>query len=239
MNIFRIVLLIIILAIGLPSHGTSAESPVADQDEVNAQLLSDGSDLLIAGRPKEAIEYFEKAAVDYEEKYKNDATKIFCARSEEETMLYLLQAAINKDGNTKVVSADWAYAYYMKAIALIDLGKLSEAKVSMERALTLSPSNSVFLSGLGHIYQYEKNWPMALQIYQRAEEAANAYSPPESRNVELSRAWRGIGYVYVELNKIDEAEKMFRQCLELDKYDQIALKELRYVQDLRAKSGGR
>ena len=103
--------------------------------------------------------------------------------------------------------------------------------------MALSPSNSQFLSELGNIYELEKNWTMALQTFQRSEEAAE-FSPPESKNAELSRAWRGLGYVYVELNQIDEAEKMYLRCLELDKNDQRALGELRYVQNLRAKSRG-
>lgn len=78
---------------------------------------------------------------------------------------------------------------------------------------------------------------MALQTFQRAESAAREFSPPDSKNIELSRAWRGLGYVYVELGQIDEAEKMYKQCLDLDKNDQRALNELRYIQNLKTKSG--
>jgi len=234
MNTVRIVLLAILFSISLPSQGENAQPLATNQDKVNAQLLDDGTKLLMAKKPKEAIEYFEKIAADYEKRFKNDNDKIFCARSPAESLLYLLESANNKK-NAKVVSSNWAYAYFMKAYALIELGKLNESKSNLERALALSPWNSQFLSELGHVYQLEKNWPLALQTYQRAEEAAKAASPPESKNAELSRAWRGLGYVYVELSQLDEAEKMYRQCLELDKNDQRALNELRYIQDLRAK----
>ncbi|MDR0233227.1 MAG: tetratricopeptide repeat protein, partial [Zoogloeaceae bacterium] len=78
---------------------------------------------------------------------------------------------------------------------------------------------SQFLSELGHIYQLEKNWPMAQHAFQRAEAAAKSFSPPDAANMGLSRAWRGLGYAYVELGQLDEAEKMYKQCLELDKND--------------------
>jgi hypothetical protein len=38
-----------------------------------------------------------------------------------------------------VVSGNWSYAYYLKAYALLDLGRVSEAKVQLQRAVTLSP----------------------------------------------------------------------------------------------------
>jgi tetratricopeptide (TPR) repeat protein len=107
----------------------------------------------------------------------------------------------------------------------------------LERALALSPRNSQFLSELASIYQGEKNWTTALQTYQLAEAAAREFSPPQVKDAELSRAWRGIGFVLVEQNRLDAAEKMYRQCLELNKNDSIALKELSYVLNLKAKKG--
>ena len=98
MNIFRILLLIILSAIYLPSQGRSAESAVADQEKVNAQLLKEGNELLMAKKPEEAIQYFEKVAADYEEKFKNHDVKIFSARTQTETLRYLLGAAAEKRG---------------------------------------------------------------------------------------------------------------------------------------------
>lgn len=48
-----------------------------------------------------------------------------------------------------------------------------------------------------------------------------------------------MGYALVELKRLDEAEKMYRQCLELDKNDSKASNELRYIQNLKAKQGTR
>jgi tetratricopeptide (TPR) repeat protein len=43
--------------------------------------------------------------------------------------------------------------------------------------------------------------------------------------------------VYVEQNRLDEAEALYRKCLELDPKDGRAAAELRYVQAQRAKAG--
>jgi Flp pilus assembly protein TadD len=74
---------------------------------------------------------------------------------------------------------------------------------------------------------------------QAAASAAREFSPPEAQNIELSRAWRGLGYVCVEQGKLDDAEKMYRQCLDLDAKDSRAVNELQYIQGVRAKSGAR
>lgn len=237
MNFFRTLFLVIILATSFLGRADDSPLPVADQDKLNAQILSDGTRLLMARKPKEAIEHFEKVAAGYEEKFRDNRVRVFSARSPAETLMYLLEAAADNKREAKVVSPNWAYAYFLKAYALLEQGKISESKSFLERALTLSPRNSQFLSELGNIYQREKDWPMALQTFQRAESAAREFSPPDSKNIELSRAWRGLGYVYVELGQIDEAEKMYKQCLDLDKNDQRALNELRYIQNLKTKSG--
>ncbi len=120
----------------------------------------------------EAIQIFDSVAAGYENKYKDKNTKFYSARSPAETLFYTLDAANSNKGSATVVSGNWGYAYYLKAYALLDLGRVSEAKVQLQRAVTLSPQNSQFLSELGHVYQLEKNWQSALQIFQRAEAAA-------------------------------------------------------------------
>jgi tetratricopeptide (TPR) repeat protein len=78
------------------------------------------------------------------------------------------------------------------------------------------------------------NWPKAKQQFESAEDKANL-SPEDAQAIELGRARRGIGYVFVELGKFDEAEKKYQQCLEADPNDKKSKQELEYVRGLRAK----
>ena len=72
-----------------------------------------------------------------------------------------------------------------------------------------------------------------MRAFERAEEAAQTFSPEAKRNDELARAWRGQAYVEVELGKLDAAEQLYLRCLELDKNDQRAQTELEYVRNKR------
>jgi Flp pilus assembly protein TadD len=69
---------------------------------------------------------------------------------------------------------------------------------------------------------------------QAAEEHA-ALSPDDAKTEELGRARRGVGYVLVELRKLDEAEKKYQQCLKENPKDKKAAAELEYVRRLKAK----
>lgn len=234
MTFLRTILVLGAITFALPCF--AQESPRIDSgDEAKlTKMIQDGARLAAAGKPQEAIEYFDKVAATYEEKYRDSPTRMRCARWSVESLMYLAEAA-KEQKNTTVLSANWAYAYYLKAYALQELGRLPEAKVVLERAISLSPRNAQFLAELGSIYQREKNWPAGLQTYKLAESSAREFSPPNTKDAELASAWRGIAYILVEQNQLDDAEKLYRQCLELNKNDTKASNELRYVLGLRAK----
>jgi tetratricopeptide (TPR) repeat protein len=131
---------------------------------------------------------------------------------------------------------DWAYSYYLKGYALIELGNYTDAKPLIEKAIEMMPQNAQFLSELGHIYQVEKNWDTQIEVFQRAEKAATTL-PKENGSANLARAWRGIAFALTEQGKLDESTGYYKKCLELNPNDQTAVSELRYIQQLRAKQG--
>jgi tetratricopeptide (TPR) repeat protein len=218
-------------------------SPAWGQDrdpEEQAQIvvLGSGIELLKQRRPAEAItSAFDKVIARYDEKFGTDTRKIYAARTAQESLLYLLQSA-NAKQPAVIVSFVWSDGYYYKGFALVELGRFADARIQFDRALTMSPMNAYYLEELGDLNTRQKDWPAALEKFHLAEEAARAYSPPAVKNRELARAWRGIAYVLVEQNKLDEAENLYRQCLELDKDDQRAANELKYVLNQKAKMVG-
>lgn len=234
MKWFRVLAVGIMVFVSTASLCQEGQSPLSEDDKAATQLLSEGARLIQSRKATEAIQQFDKVIASYEDRFRNEKTQFFSARTLAETLMYLAEVANAKTGDAKVVSANWAYAYYLKAYALLEIGRVSEAKFISERALALSPRNSQFLSELGNVYQRERDWPQALKTFQLAEAAAKEFSPPNSKNSELSRAWRGVGFVYVEQNRLDEAEEIYQQCLELDRNDTRAANELRYLRNLRA-----
>lgn len=56
---------------------------------------------------------------------------------------------------------------------------------------------------------------------------------PSQRAVE-PMALRGMGFMLIELNRLDEAEQALRDSLKLDPGNDVALNELAYIRELRA-----
>jgi tetratricopeptide (TPR) repeat protein len=225
-----------------------AASPLLDPDK-DPQLLElfkEAKALIGAKNPQAALEKYEKVIASFKAQYANSQSKIYCARGTTESVTYLAMAAAamtkgefdKGKKNAITLSSTWADAYFMKAYALQDLGRIADAKSTVQLALELSPLSSRYLSELGSIYLREKNWAKALEVYKQAEDNASL-SPDDSHAEALGQARRGLGYVFVELGQLDEAEKKYRQCLATDPKDIKAAKELEYVRDLRAKTKSR
>ena len=161
---------------------------------------------------------------------------VYCASSPTEALYYMGQAAL---ANKSAIALDgtWCSALYLRGYAQIDLGKLQAAEADYTQALVLSPSNAHYLSEMGQLQSKKRDWNAALSWFHRAEAAATL-AGPERANAELGSALRGIGYVDVELGKLDEAEAAYRRCLEIDANDKKAKAELGYVLNLRAKQAG-
>lgn len=187
-----------------------------------------------AQKAADALAIFTRVSADYDARFKDPNVVYYSGRSTAETLFYALQAASEGKSKAHIISGNWGYAYYLKGYVLIELRRVGEAKVALQRAAALAPQNAQFLSELGHVYEVEKDWTQALELYQRAEAAAKEFSPPNSKNAELARAWRGEGFVLVELKRWDEAEQRYRQCLELNKDDARAQQELLFIQRQKA-----
>jgi tetratricopeptide (TPR) repeat protein len=234
-------LAILVLIVGCTATTSTRQSmtntrqsmPEPSSEEKYEKLLHKGFQALYNGNAKESIQkYFDPIIQYYEKHYQNNGKRIYSARGLEETLYYLVKAAAAKQ-EAIVISYLWAQAFYFKGYASIELGRIEDAKTWLKKALELSPSNSTYLSELGHIYQTEQKWSEALKIYQQAEESANAYSPDDLKNAELTRAMRGIGYSLIELGRLDEAEEKYKKCLEIDENDKKSLQEMEYIRQIR------
>jgi len=231
----RVMFLALLVSANAYSDPPSGADP--DKDPQMVSLLRDARRLIDSKKPAPAIEKCDQVIASFGARYGSSEQKIYCARTSAETLGGLLKAAVDKT-NAIALSPTWADAYYVKAYALQDLGRLPDAKTNVQLAMALSPFNSQYQSELGEIYQLEKNWGKAQQQFEEAEGNANL-SPEDARASELGRARRGLAYVFVELGKLDEAEKKYQQCLAADPSDMRAKRELEYVRELKAKRKSR
>ena len=74
----------------------------------------------------------------------------------------------------------------------------------------------------------------AYDLFAQAAKDARSFSPASEKTAELGRALRGMGFTLIEKGRLDEAEKLFRECLQLNPDDGKAKSELRYIEDHRA-----
>jgi len=198
------------------------------------KMLVEAGNLLRAGKVQDAVEkYIDPIITHYENEYKDVDKDIFCARSKEEMMTYLMAAAAKKTRSAVVLTSTWADALFYKAYIFVEFKKFDEAKTILEKAVKLSPYNSSYLSELGHIYQIQKNWKKSFLIFKDAIKYAEEFTPEPVKEAELTRAMRGVGYSLIELGSLDEAEKIYVECLKINREDRTAIQELMYIKKLK------
>ena len=196
-------------------------------------LLNKGKELVNKGDKKNAIiHYFNPVINEYETIYARSSKRIYTARTQEEYDFYSM-SAINEGKTAHILSETWSRAYYLKAYTLLELKELNLAEKNIRKALYLSPSNAKYLSELGRIQHLNKAWRKALNSYQLAEKSANLFSPKKLKQKELLRAKRGIGYSYIELKEFRKAEAVYKEILNIDSRDRVALRELNYIRELK------
>jgi Flp pilus assembly protein TadD len=184
-------------------------------------------------KPAEATAILQPLLTEYEKLYAGEKRKIYCAHDPKESLRYMLEAAAAKH-DAVAIDSGWCMALWARGFALIDMRQLDAAVPFLERAVALAPSYPHYLSELGYAYQSQKKWQLSYDLYSRAATAA-AFQEGEQRKKSLRRAWFGMAFDLIELGRLDEAEKLLNQCLELVPNDQKVKDELQYVREQRAK----
>ena len=232
-DMFRLLIGFVILATCTSCAQQEVRPSTDDQEFLQVALLHEAYDLIHTGDPARAIEEFiDPVLSDFSGLYDDEETQYYCARDSAESLLYLVMAA-SEEQSAVVLSSTWADAHFLKGFALVELGRFAEARQSLEQAVALSPQNSQYVSELGHTFQAEERWLEALEVFERSEKMAQAFSPDDAKAFELGVARRSAGYVLVELGRLDEAEEKYLQCLEDDPDDEMARSELEYVRNLK------
>lgn len=234
-------LVCVAFAVFSPSQGAWAQSeenkpPPAIRIDANESDVQTALFLIQSRRFAEAHQVLDQVIARYEAANNKEGTTYYSARSLMETVSYLADATkANKDA--VVAGENWGFAIYAKGYALIEQRNFQEAAKMLERAIALSPRNSQFLAERGHLYQHERRWAAAIDQFKLAEAAAREFSPESRRKAELGRALRGQGFSYVELGQFDDAERVYKECLQLDPDDGQAIRELKLIASQRPRRG--
>lgn len=227
-NIVIVTILVFFLS-GCASQQLAQQSDPLSETEL---LLDSSLTQLSRRNTKKAIVGFNKVISLCEDQYSSHEGKVYASRGAVEALYYMVKAAASGE-SAIAVSSTCSDALYFRGYASLDLGQVDLAEKYIKKAIAMAPVNSVYLSELGHIYHSKRDWENALGVFAEAEKAAT-YSPPDLMDTELARAKRGVGYSLIELGKLDEAERKFKECLEINENDEGALKELNYIETLRS-----
>jgi hypothetical protein len=96
------------------------KDPLSDQ-------LNRAANLLKEHQPSDALPILDAIISTEESGHCGENRIIFSARSAEESLFYLMQAAVQKKGAV-ALDETWSTAYFLKGFALVDLNRAGEAK---------------------------------------------------------------------------------------------------------------
>lgn len=238
LNLGRILLCCVVFMCSISTAQTTTPDAANTETQNMQQQLLQGVQLLQSGRIQESIsQRFDPVITYYEQTYRQVERRVYSARTQVESLMYLVEIANSNESprpGAAVYSSNWGDAYYLKAYALIELKRLPEAKTALQAAIALGPRNAKYLGELGNLHLMERDWTAAKKIFDDAEKAAREFSPANVKTTELTRALRGQGFVLIEIDELDEAEKRYRASLEVDANDTRAKNQLAYITQRRA-----
>lgn len=222
----------LVLAIQAAPAPPAAKPPSLDE-RMTPQIQA-AAQAVRAHQPQVAVDTLAPVLAAYDADHARETRRIYCAMSAPETLLYLMMAAKDKV-SAVAVPPGYCTALYLKGYALVDLGRVAEARGIYEHLLVLAPMYAQYQTEYGQLFRREKDWPRMLAICTKAGDAAKI-ADPAIKPMQQGAALRCQGYALVELHRYDEAEKRYRDALALNAKDAIAQHELDYIAQQRAKA---
>jgi tetratricopeptide (TPR) repeat protein len=208
----------------------SVAAPVAaDEPEPD---FAPAKALLDAGQFDEAAASYHRLAEEYAARYqRSEQQRYYCSDGGAETLLYLTTALVD-GASAMVVDTDWCEALFMQAYARVEAKKLALAVEPLEEVLELAPYSARYVNEYGFVLSRLGRLDEGMDAYREALEAAEL---GDGDDKQAAVAWRGIGWIHADRREWDAAEDALRKSLEIEPDNAIALGELDYVAQQRAR----
>jgi len=127
---------------------------------------------------------------------------------------------------------DWGYkdCLQMQAFIAADKRDFPAALDLLNRIEALAPFSAATAAEIGYVLNQIGRAGDGLAAYRRARDIAFRYA---SQRPYRAMALRGMGFSLIELQRLDEAEKLFRESLEIEPGNKVAINELAYIRGQR------
>lgn len=127
---------------------------------------------------------------------------------------------------------DWGYKECLQMLALIQSERrdFSAAIRTLEDVERIAPVSANTAIETGYVLNQLGKPEKGLAAYQKARDLSLKYT---SQRTFRAAALRGMGFALIDLKRLDEAERLFRESLEVEPMNKVALSELAYIQSIR------
>ena len=129
---------------------------------------------------------------------------------------------------------DWGYKIALQTQAFIasERKDYDKALATLSKIESKAPVSADTSIEFGYCLNHLSRPAEALAVYTRAQTIAEKY---ESQHPYRAAILRGIGFSLIELADLDKAQKAFEDSLKLEPDNKVALNELEYIRQKRAK----
>jgi len=131
--------------------------------------------------------------------------------------------------NVLSVMPSYSKAYYFLGSLAVEQMNYDKALDYLDRAIELEPDHPLILSEKALVLSGQGKLSEAAALYLKAHNAR-----PWADKFHKARALRGAAVCLIDLGKLDQAERLLEISLRLEIGNKLALKELDYIQYLRA-----
>lgn len=126
------------------------------------------------------------------------------------------------------VTPSYSKAFYLLAFMTVEREDWSNAIKYIDQGLILESDHPVLLCEKALILSHMSRNEEAYHLYIKAVDI-RPWAPSRYRAMAL----RGVGGTLIDLERLDEAEKMLKKSLEIEPESEVAKNELSYIEDLQ------
>ena len=228
----RVLLYLGILLISIPALGIAQieqrniEAEDAKKVDLAAALLEKGE---VDNAEKILLDVVSRCPDNYVYQYEEGGAICIKFWDMGEFLRYI--GNLPKDSQNKP-DVSWVPSAYPRAFFLLgyiafERKDLASAAKWFEKAQTLEPKNARILSELGFTYGAMKRHSESLRCFSAIAEQGDKV-PPEFQAL----AFRGMGVQLIDLGQLDLARQCFFRSLKIEPDNQLAKKELLYIDHL-------